>query len=294
MVKFDKNPDYLNTHLKSILDKYLNSKIPITSCPHCKSTHFIKHGNSKKGQRYLCKSCDCTFSARTNRTMFRSKLSAEKWEQFIYIMLTGATLKVCAETIGINIKTAFYWRHKILDAVTKNHENTKLKDIVSVINLQTLESYKGDKKHVYAESRKNVFNVLALDSNDSVVAAPISKSIWNMHVFNNKIYSRIDASARLLAYNHRNLTAIAMKHNSAKYREFPPTINTPITAYKKVCEYFFKKFRGVATKYLTHYFYYFSLFILEKSYDSISMLYDISKVIINKKYTDFKDFKVVQ
>lgn len=291
MIKLDKNPEYLNNHLKSILDKFINYEIDIRECPHCKSTKFIKHGKSTRGQRYLCNSCKCTFSSRTNRTLFRTKLSAEKWEQFLGVMLTGATLKVCAHTVGINIKTAFYWRHKVLEAIRKSNENTSLRGIVSMTNLQTLESFKGDRKHVYTEPRKNIFNVLAVDSNDSVGAASISKSIWNINNFNKKIYNRIDASAYLLAYNHRNLTTIAMKHNCQQYREFPSANNNIVIAYKKICEYFFKKFRGVATKYLTNYFYYFSIFILDKAYDSINLLYSISKILIRKECKDFREFQ---
>ena len=293
MIKLDKNPEYLNDHLKSILDKYINYEIDLKECPHCKSSKFIKHGKSPRGQRYFCNSCKCTFSSRTNRTLFRSKLSAEKWEQFLNIMLTGATLKVCALKVGINIKTAFYWRHKFLDALEKNNENTRLKDVVTMISLQTLENYKGDKKHIYTEQRKNIFNVLALDSNDSVSAAPISKQIWNPSAFNKKIYNRIHSSAHLIAYNHRNLTAIAMQHNGVKYREFPSCDNATIVNYKKLCEYFFKKFRGVATKYLTHYFYYFSIFIVEKTYDSINLLYALSKTLIKKECKDFRSFELV-
>ena len=282
LIKNYKNPDYLSSHLKSILDKYINSEIDIKSCPHCNSSKIIKHGKSSTGQRYLCKCCSHTFSPRTNRTMFRSRISAKKWEEYLKLMLTGATLKVCAYKVGINIKTAFYWRHKILDAIALTHGNTKLQDTVSMVNLSTLESYKGEKNHIFTEPRFQIYNLLALDSKDSVGAESISRGMWDYNSFYKKVYPRIDLKAKLVSYQSHKIRAICDKHNGEPLCRYLSCEGTPIDNYRKVCQIFLAKFRGVATKYLKNYLYYFALFILEKPFDSINLLYSLSKVLINR------------
>ncbi len=60
-------------------------------------------------------------------------------------MLKGATLKETSFKLGINIATAFNWRHKVL-SILNNLEDEALTGIVEADDTFFLHSQKGDKR----------------------------------------------------------------------------------------------------------------------------------------------------
>ncbi len=50
--------------------------------------------------------------------------------EYIQLMLEGKTLKQCAKTLEISIPTAFYWRHKVLNALLRLGDGNLLSGIV--------------------------------------------------------------------------------------------------------------------------------------------------------------------
>lgn len=89
----------------------------VSNCPHCGSTHFVKNGAKCDNQRYLCRECSKSFVKQTGTILYNSQKDVEVWELYIHCMIKGFSLRKCAETCGINLGTAFTWRHKILDAL---------------------------------------------------------------------------------------------------------------------------------------------------------------------------------
>lgn len=88
------------------------------NCPHCESEDVIRHGKFNNRQRYKCKNCNKSFSDFTNTPLYRTRYPDE-WIKFIECMIEGYSLRKCEEIIGINWTTLFYWRHKVLSALTK-------------------------------------------------------------------------------------------------------------------------------------------------------------------------------
>lgn len=109
-----------------VLNSYVN-KIPVEIkenrfskgkiCPHCKSDMVSRNGKYKGKQRYICKSCNKTFTDFTHSPLSSSKRPLDKWLQYAKCMITGYSIRKCAEVVGINIATSFFWRHKLLDAI---------------------------------------------------------------------------------------------------------------------------------------------------------------------------------
>lgn len=67
-------------------------------------------------EAYKCVDCHKTFGVKERPVWIGSHFPKEVWIEYIRLMNTGATLKDLAEALGINVTTAFYWRHKILTA----------------------------------------------------------------------------------------------------------------------------------------------------------------------------------
>ncbi len=85
-------------------------------CPYCKNNQYRKHGKDKGSQRYKCKSCGRTFTEYTGTWMsglHKKKLTGE----YIKLMEQELSLDKIKGRLGINKKTAFDWRHKILSGL---------------------------------------------------------------------------------------------------------------------------------------------------------------------------------
>ncbi|SCW80211.1 hypothetical protein SAMN04487970_10518 [Paenibacillus tianmuensis] len=79
-------------------------------------------------QCYLCKNCGMTFNDAT-ATPIAGTRYPDKWKKYFEYMVQGLTLPKIAKKLDIHISTAFYWRHKILNAI-RSLDVRKLQGIV--------------------------------------------------------------------------------------------------------------------------------------------------------------------
>ena len=105
-------------------------KREITHCPHCNSTEFSKNGKVSGFQRFICKECGKTFGTRNQTIFYAVKKDMEAWKQYIHCMIEKYSLRKTAEICGISTRTAFTWRHKILDALQKMQDKVRLDGVV--------------------------------------------------------------------------------------------------------------------------------------------------------------------
>lgn len=113
-------------------------------CPHCNSLTIIGFGRYRDQPRYRCKSCLKTFNALSGTAIDKIK-KKDKWEDFIRCMMDKKSLRYTAKSVGICLKTAFDWRHKILSAL-KEVNCQRLEGIVEADETFFLYSEKGNKK----------------------------------------------------------------------------------------------------------------------------------------------------
>ena len=130
---------------QNTLKKVIEPK-EVTHCPHCESTHFVKNGTKCGNQRYLCRDCKKSFVEQTGTILYNSQKDIEVWEMYIHCMIEKYPLRKCAKICGINLATAFAWRHKILDALQNMMEEVELDGVVQADETFTAISYKGNHK----------------------------------------------------------------------------------------------------------------------------------------------------
>ena len=130
----NQSPNILLTYLKDLRESKLSKK---SHCPHCESARIKGHGRYKGRQRYKCKDCQKTFNDMTS-TPIAGTHYPEKWDKHIQLMIEGKTLQQVSEELNIHISTAFYWRHKVLDAV-KLLATTRLTDVIESNDMISLE-----------------------------------------------------------------------------------------------------------------------------------------------------------
>lgn len=90
-------------------------------CPHCGCPRFVKRGlDAAGGQRYLCRGCGRTFTARTRRVFATTKLERGTWMRFAECHVDALSLRESARRCGVGLKTAFFMRHRVLEATAKS------------------------------------------------------------------------------------------------------------------------------------------------------------------------------
>lgn len=113
-------------------------------CSFCGDDHIVKNGKVKGNQRYLCRSCCKSFSQQTQTPTAYSKKETKVWIDYIECMIKGYSLRCCAWECGINLATAFFWRHKILDALSSFMGKGEVDGLVEADECYLRYSYKGN------------------------------------------------------------------------------------------------------------------------------------------------------
>lgn len=236
-------------------------------CPRCgEASKIIKYGKKKEIQRYKCNECSKTFSDVTNVPFYRSKKPLAKWLVYAKAMFSGMTIRQCAKMTKINIATAFYWRHKILDSIEFLDNKETLSGEIQLSDTYFADSHKGEKgKKMEKRSNrvggkvglKNYVSVLCLiDSKNKIVVDPICRdSFWSFGIekwMDKRI--ELESGAKFISSVNRfdNKLAIRMFKNRIRKGNFEETYRSR-KLDKSVKTWIGEKFRGVATKYLNNY-----------------------------------------
>lgn len=111
----------------------MNNKIEC--CPYCDSKKYRKHGIDKGSQRYYCNNCKRTFTEYTG-TWLAGIHKKELVGDYLKLMEQELSLDKISEALGINKKTAFDWRHKILSGL-ENVDKGNFKGITECDGINT-------------------------------------------------------------------------------------------------------------------------------------------------------------
>ncbi len=123
-----------------------HSKDGKVHCPFCGAV-AVKNGKKNGRQQYLCKSKKCQhrgFSATRGTFYYYSKLSDHQWEKFIELTLRGQSLRTISRDMCINIATAHFNRHKLMNMIEElDWEQDKFSGITEVDEYYTPLSFQG-------------------------------------------------------------------------------------------------------------------------------------------------------
>lgn len=242
-------------------------------CVHCHGRSVVRYGHDRKGrQRYLCRDCGKTFVATSNSIVASTKKDITVWEKFIDCMLNGFPLRKTASTCGIHRNTAFYWRHKVLDALQTMASKVELEGIIEADEAFFDVSYKGQKvlprpaRHRGKSSKKR-----GLSSDKVCVPCAVNRTGLSIATVSNLavvkiaglravLGGRIKSGSTLVTDEAKAYRKIA-KENSLSLKQLKA--GTPsrkgifhlqhINSYHSKLKGFIYKFNGVSSKYLNNY-----------------------------------------
>lgn len=278
MIKVDVDYNKLKDHTNSLLKKNIYDRRNVDICPHCKSKRYIKYGKFNGIQRFKCKECNKTFSLVTKSLWSYSKKKPSDWFKFCELILEKKVLRECAEILSININTAFAWRHKILNMLSKIQSEIMLKGNVHMVKTTTKENFKGKKK-IETDVREKVLVVSANGDMDTMLSLPLCKRVWSFKAFEVKVVPRLSKGASIIPYADRCIYLAAKKYGGDSGEKIDAD-NELMENFNLIYKSWFKKFKGVATKYLLHYLSWFILFCREKIFNYVDFLYELTAQLI--------------
>ena len=123
---------------------------PADSCPRCGSWKVAKRGkDAKGGQRYLCGACGRSFSASTLKVFATTKLDHATWMRYAECHVDLDTLREVQEKCGVSLKTAWFMRHRVLEAISLAMPpfRSSAGDGMQVDETYLRESFSGNRKH---------------------------------------------------------------------------------------------------------------------------------------------------
>ena len=245
-------------------------------CPHCGSRIVVRYGSYHGRQRYLCRACEKTFTD-LSATALHCIHDKEKFINAARLMLAGYTLSQTAQEVGINIATAFNWRHKVLDSL-KNIEDDILSGIVEADDTFFLHSRKGS-RNIDRKPRKRggkskkrgissdqVCVVVARDRNEHTLSEVATFGRPSADDIDMLLGSRLSRESILLTDKHPSFRCFA-KNKGLSYRSLDLSKGRRVikgiyhiqnvNSYHSRLKGWIGRFKGVATKYLSNYLHWF-------------------------------------
>ena len=241
-------------------------------CRSCGCTDNIsKYGIRNGFQTYRCKNCGHIFTLRSSSILSGTSKSVAIWVKYIECMLDGFSLRKTAQICQISLKTAFIWRHKILDALTAYlDKNTKLSGVIEadetffgisrkgVKNLEKKNEQKQQKKKP-GISKDKICVACAIDRNSNVISRVSNYGRITTKRLHTLFDEKIVCGSIICTDKHSSYIRFAKDNNleliqikEGKHRHDIYHINH-INAFHSKLKLFIKKFKGIATKYLDNY-----------------------------------------
>lgn len=133
------------------------------TCPACNSDKVVGFGYNGKIKRFKCKECGKTFTLFTGTILEKTKYHWDIWVKVVEMTLNNIPMEHIQQTLiadfgldGLDYKTVFLWRHKIINALA-NLPMPKLSGIIQVDETFFREGQKGSRhleSTVKGETRK--------------------------------------------------------------------------------------------------------------------------------------------
>jgi transposase-like protein len=265
-------------------------------CPHCNSTDIYGHGIYKGRKRYKCKACKKTFNDFTGTAISGIKKTNE-FQQYINLVVESVSIRKASSKIGVNMKTIFDWRHKLLSSLTFTNGqffsgivecDDKQLDINNKGNRHLeRESYKrpSDRVTKRGVSNDKVSIMVATDRNGNSTMQVAKIGRIDTNSIENTIGNLVNSANIMCSDSHPSIIAWA-KEKQLEHHTFVASKQhvkskcyhiQNVNSMDNLYERWVKKFYGVSTKYLNQYLNWF--IFLEKVKKSSTQIQDLAKLV---------------
>jgi transposase-like protein len=233
-------------------------------CPHCGAPRPQRWGTFSGRQRYRCTLCKRTFSDFTGTPLAYLKL-VERWTGFCLCVLASRTVRDTARALGVDKDTAFRWRHRLLLGVAAT-DTTMLEGVVALYETWFAHSEKGSRRLDRPARRRKALHRSAITPVWVVLARGAGRGDVTSDVVGRHrpdaddllrlIGHRLDPGAELLTTTGHYGAAARMAERILRRHRRAALHAHEIRraqAYARDLHRWIRRFRGVATRYLTNY-----------------------------------------
>ncbi len=240
------------------------------ACPRCGARAAHRHGHAHGLQRWRCCQCARSFNALSGTPLARLREKG-KWLPYLACMLDSATVRRAAARTEVHRSTSFRWRHRFL-TWAKADRLVPLTGLAEADETYLLESQKGARRLTRPARRRgggdadgtssdHVCMLVVRDRGGRTVdavtgRAPLRCAQLEHHlapvlgmgsVLVSGAHPAYGAFARACGVSHRAVTRPARGRRPGGGRL------CNVTAYRRRFTQWLRRFRGVATRYLSNY-----------------------------------------
>jgi transposase-like protein len=246
------------------------------ACVHCGSISVIKYGKTRGAQRFKCKDCHKTFNDRTLTPMANSKVTLEQWLDYCKCMVLGLTIRKSAEICEVCVKTSFYMRHRILDAIRNYQGIGEVGGVVELDETFLPESFKGNhtkssfkmprkaRKRGKQVKKRGISNeqiciATAIDRNSNMIFEMVTRGRISSEDIKRVFEGRLDPDSLICTDSHKSYirfgkTSVAehIRIESGKHKKgvyHISHVNSLHSRFKR----WVVRFHGISTKYCPNY-----------------------------------------
>ena len=112
-------------------------------CPHCHCSRSHRCGQASGLQRFRCLGCRRSYNALTGTPLARLR-KKEHWLTYLQCVLDSRTVRQAAAVTGVHRTTSFRWRHRFVPGAARDRPR-QLSAIVEADETYRLESQKGSR-----------------------------------------------------------------------------------------------------------------------------------------------------
>jgi transposase-like protein len=241
-------------------------------CPRCQASHPYRHGHAHGLQRYRCRACARTFNALSGTPLARLRHKA-RWLDYLDGMLDSRSVRRAAAAVDVASSTSFRWRHRFL-GLSKDDRPASLQGIAEADEMYVLESHKGSRslerpprKRGGKATKRGISNeqmciLVARDRSGQTIDAVTGKGALTTKQLIDHLGRRLDADVLLVTDSHAAYPPFARQlgisheavNPSAGVRARGALHIQNVNAYHSRMRAWLLPFRGVASRYLPHYF----------------------------------------
>ena len=242
------------------------------ACPRCQATHPYRHGHVHGLQRYRCRACSRTFNALSGTPLARLRHKA-RWLDYLDNMLESRSVRRSASEVGVASATSFRWRHRFL-MLSKDDRAERLGGIAEADEMYVLESHKGSRqldrpprKRGGKATKRGISNeqmciLVARDRSGQVIDAITGKGALTPGQLSTHLGPRLARDVLLVTDSHAAYPPFARElgithatvNASAGVRTRGALHIQNVNAYHSRMRAWLLPFRGIASRYLSHYF----------------------------------------
>ena len=250
----------------------------IVKCPKCDSNIIVKNGHKNGTQRYLCNSCLKYFSITTNTILSYSKISYNQLITLLGCLLDNKPNNETALLLKMSGRETYNLRIKIMSVLESLDRDIVLKGLIQMDEMYLRISFKGKKKEkMPRKSHRNGFEdrtsgiskhqvciLFAIDSYDNIIIKVVGNGPLTTKMIEDNFNNKIEKGSIVVTDSKSSYIEFAKK-NDLILKQIPADKFTLEDKYNLAevnelmseFEIMFQECRGLSTRHLQQYLYFF-------------------------------------